>query len=98
MSVIAFGAGITGTCTAIELRRRGHAVTLIDRRAPGEACSSGNAGILGSQSCAPFALPGILAEVPRLPLDSEGPLVLHWKGLSRTRPRVFRFAGRRAAA
>jgi len=93
MSVIVVGAGIIGTCTAIELRRRGHAVTLIDRLAPGEACSFGNAGILGSQSCVPFALPGILKEVPRMLLDSEGPLVVRWKGLSRTLPWVIRFVG-----
>jgi D-amino-acid dehydrogenase len=90
-SVVVVGAGIVGTCTAIELRRRGLDVILIDRLAPGEACSYGNAGILGAQSCVPFALPGILTEVPRMLFDREGPLVMRWDGLSRTLPWVYRF-------
>jgi D-amino-acid dehydrogenase len=89
--IAVIGAGIVGTCTAIELRRRGFAVTLIDRLAPGEACSYGNAGILGSQSCVPFALPGILRDVPRMLFDREGPLVVRWDGLRRTVPWVLRF-------
>jgi D-amino-acid dehydrogenase len=90
-SIVVIGAGIIGTCTAIELRRRGFAVTLVDRLAPGEACSYGNAGILGSQSCVPFALPGILRDVPRMLFDREGPLVVRWDGFTRTVPWVLRF-------
>ena len=88
---IVIGAGIVGVCCAIELHKRGHGVTLIDRGEPGAACSFGNAGILASQASVPFALPGILREVPRMLFDPEGPLVVKWAGLNRTLPWVWRF-------
>ena len=75
-SAIVVGAGIVGICTAVELRRRGWAVTLVDRQEPGHGCSYGNAGILAAHAVVPIALPGLMAEVPRMLLDPEGPLVL----------------------
>ncbi len=90
-NAVVIGAGIVGICSAIELRRRGLAVTLIDRGEPGAACSFGNAGILASQSCAPFALPGVLRDVPGMLLDPDGPLVVKWAGITRTAPWVSRF-------
>lgn len=89
--VAVIGAGIVGSCAAIELRRRGLDVTLVDRVAPGESCSFGNAGILAATAVVPFALPGVLREVPRMLLDPEGPLVVRWGNLSRTLPWVWRF-------
>lgn len=89
--VAVIGAGIVGTCIAVELRRRGLDVTLIDRGGPGDACSFGNAGILGMQSCVPFALPGIASTVPSMLFDSEGPLVLRREGLACTLPWAWRF-------
>ena len=89
--VVVVGAGIVGVCSAIELRRRGMRVTLVDQGEPGDACSFGNAGILAAQACVPFALPGVVREVPRMLLDPEGPLVVKWAGLGRTVPWVWRF-------
>jgi D-amino-acid dehydrogenase len=89
--VVVLGAGIVGVCCAIELRRRGMGVTLVDRGEPGAACSFGNAGILASQSCVPLAMPGVIREIPRMLLDPEGPLVIRWGGLKRTLPWVWRF-------
>src|SRR5215475_1612934 len=42
------GGGIVGTSIALHLARRGLHVALLDRRAPGEQTSFGNAGIIGS--------------------------------------------------
>ena len=41
---IVLGAGIVGTSAALHLAKRGVAVALVDRRAPGEETSVGNAG------------------------------------------------------
>ncbi|MEY4711270.1 MAG: hypothetical protein RIS88_720, partial [Pseudomonadota bacterium] len=43
---IVVGAGMVGTSTAWHLRQRGHEVLLIDRRAPGQETSHGNAGLI----------------------------------------------------
>ena len=40
------GAGVVGMATALSLQREGNRVTVFDPEPPGEACSSGNAGII----------------------------------------------------
>ncbi len=44
------GAGIIGVTTALEAQERGHKVYLIDRKAPGQETSFGNAGVLSDSS------------------------------------------------
>ncbi|MGE0766789.1 MAG: NAD(P)/FAD-dependent oxidoreductase [Hyphomicrobiaceae bacterium] len=78
---IVIGAGIVGVCSAIELLRRGWEVKIIDRLAPGEGCSFGNAGILAAQSVVPMALPGIEREAASMLLNRESPLVVRWGSL-----------------
>jgi D-amino-acid dehydrogenase len=56
-SVIVLGAGMVGTCTALHLQSRGHTVTLVDRRAPGQETSHGNAGLIQRESVQPYAFP-----------------------------------------
>lgn len=51
------GAGIVGLCTAIELRRRGLSVVLIDRKPPGREASFGNAGIIQREGLWPHLFP-----------------------------------------
>jgi D-amino-acid dehydrogenase len=71
--VSVLGAGIVGVCTALFLRRAGVPVTLFERYKPGEGCSSGNAGMLGVDSCVPLGLPGTIKKIPAM-LSSSGPL------------------------
>jgi D-amino-acid dehydrogenase len=90
-TAVVVGAGIVGICTALALRERGWQVTLVDRLAPGEGCSFGNAGILASHAVVPTALPGLLRQVPRLLVDPQSPLVLRWASLPNTLPWLLRF-------
>lgn len=55
--VLVLGAGMVGTCTALELALRGHVVTLIDRRDPGRETSYGNAGVIQREAVEPYAFP-----------------------------------------
>ncbi|KAA8607770.1 NAD(P)/FAD-dependent oxidoreductase [Salipiger aestuarii] len=55
--IIVLGAGMVGVGTALALQARGHAVTLIDRKPPGEETSYGNAGIIQSEAAEPYAFP-----------------------------------------
>ncbi|MGW5715261.1 NAD(P)/FAD-dependent oxidoreductase [Amycolatopsis sp. NPDC003865] len=48
--VVVVGAGITGLCTAWELRQRGFGVVLVDQRFPGYGASSRNPGALWLQT------------------------------------------------
>ncbi|SDR47944.1 D-amino-acid dehydrogenase [Rhizobiales bacterium GAS113] len=55
--VVVLGAGIIGVCIALHLQARGRAVMLVDRRAPGEETSHGNAGLIERSSVVPYAFP-----------------------------------------
>lgn len=88
---IVIGAGIVGVCSAIELLRRGWQVTIVDRLAPGEGCSFGNAGILAAQAVVPMAMPGIESEAARMLFDRESPLVVRWGSLPWTARWIWKF-------
>lgn len=64
--VIVLGAGIVGVCCALELRRRGLSVTLVDKQEPGRETSLGNAGVIARSSLMPFNHPGLWGQLPRL--------------------------------
>lgn len=55
--IIVLGAGMVGVSTALALQASGHAVTLLDRRGPGEETSFGNAGIIQAEAVEPYPLP-----------------------------------------
>ena len=61
--VLVLGAGMVGTCTALHLALRGHAVTLVDRREPGRETSYGNAGIIQREAVVPYAFPRQLSKL-----------------------------------
>lgn len=56
-SAIVLGAGVVGVASALHLRRRGWSVALVDRTAPGQETSYGNAGIIQSNIVRPYAMP-----------------------------------------
>lgn len=62
MRVVVVGAGIVGICTAIELIRQGHQVTVMDAAArPASQASRANAGLLSPGHCFSWAEPGIVS-------------------------------------
>jgi D-amino-acid dehydrogenase len=54
---LVLGAGIVGVSVALHLQARGVRVVLVDRRAPGEETSHGNAGLIESSSVVPYGFP-----------------------------------------
>jgi D-amino-acid dehydrogenase len=55
--VLVLGAGIVGTSVALHLAQRGLKTVLVDRQAPGEATSYGNAGIIEGHTVFPPSFP-----------------------------------------
>ena len=80
-TAIVLGAGIVGLSCALALQRRGVQVTLVDAAQPGAGCSAGNAGMIQVGSSLPLAAPGLLAKVPGMLMDPEGPLSIRWRHL-----------------
>jgi glycine/D-amino acid oxidase-like deaminating enzyme len=48
---------MVGVSAALHLQRRGRDVALIDRRAPGEETSYGNAGLIQREAVIPYTFP-----------------------------------------
>ncbi|MDA4848456.1 NAD(P)/FAD-dependent oxidoreductase [Hoeflea poritis] len=89
--IVVIGAGIVGVSAAIWLTRSGLQVTLIDRAAPGQGTSFGNAGVLASCSVVPVTAPGLAFKGPKLLLDPSFPLFLRWSYLPRLAPWLLRY-------
>ncbi len=89
--VTVLGAGIVGICSALSLAERGLKVRLIDRDAPGQATSYGNAGIISPWSVVPQSMPGLWKNVPGWLLDPLGPVTVRPGYLPKVAPWGLRF-------
>ncbi|MBW4709241.1 FAD-binding oxidoreductase [Roseobacter sp. YSTF-M11] len=89
--IIVIGAGIVGVSTGIWLRRFGADVTLIDRAAPGQGTSYGNAGVLAACSMVPVTAPGLVRKGPGMLMNRDFPLFLKWGYLPRLAPWLMRY-------
>ncbi|WP_136660127.1 FAD-binding oxidoreductase [Nitratireductor sp. XY-223] len=89
--IVVVGAGIVGVSAAIWLTRAGAKVTLIDKNAPGQGTSFGNAGVLASCSVVPVTAPGLVLKGPKLLLDPGFPLFMRWSYLPKLAPWLLRY-------
>jgi D-amino-acid dehydrogenase len=80
------GAGIVGISTAAFLQRAGYRVTVVDRLAPGDGCSFGNAGGLAFAEIMPTIHPNVFTKIPGWLLDPVGPLTIRWSYLPKALP------------
>jgi len=88
---IVLGAGIVGTAIALHLAKRGLAVALIDRRAPGEETSYGNTGIIEANTIFPPAFPRGLAALARVAFKRAPEANYHLGFLPRVVPWLWAF-------
>lgn len=88
---IVVGAGIVGICCGLSLLEKGEAVTIIERDAPGQGASYGNAGVISPWSNVPQSLPGVWKSIPKWLLDPEGPVAVRPGYLLKAMPWAIRF-------
>jgi D-amino-acid dehydrogenase len=88
---VVIGAGAVGIATGLSLQREGWQVTVVDPEAPGEKASGGNAGLFALAHVTPVAMPGTLAQVPRMLVDPDSPLLIRWRYLPQLFPWLARF-------
>lgn len=89
--VLVLGAGMVGTCTALQLARRGHSVALVDRRAPGRETSYGNAGIIQREAVEPYAFPREWPAVFDAAFKRGNDVNYHFSALPSVLPRLARY-------
>lgn len=88
---LVLGAGIVGTAIALHLAKRGLAVALVDRHAPGEETSYGNAGIIEGNTVFPAAFPRGLAALARIALKRAPEANYHLAFLPKIAPWLLAF-------
>jgi D-amino-acid dehydrogenase len=91
VDAIVLGAGIVGTSVALHLAKRGLAVALLDRRAPGEETSYGNAGIIEGNVVFPPAFPSDPLAVLRVALKRATEANYHLAFLPQVAPWLLAF-------
>ncbi|QCK87993.1 FAD-binding oxidoreductase [Phreatobacter aquaticus] len=69
--VLVLGAGMVGSSAALEARRRGLHVVLVDRREPGEETSYGNSGVVDGGNLFPVAMPRDIPTLFKHALNGE---------------------------
>ncbi|MCZ2497724.1 FAD-dependent oxidoreductase [Xylophilus sp. Kf1] len=89
--ILVLGAGMAGTCAALELTLRGHAVTLVDRGTPGRETSYGNAGIIQREAVEPYAFPRDWRSVLSAALGRGPDVHYQWAGLLSAAPSLLRY-------
>lgn len=89
--VVVVGGGIVGVCTALQLRRAGREVTLIERGVPGDEASGHNGGAF-SGDCLPTGMRGVIRSLPQMLRDPMSPLAIRWRYLGHYAPWLVRFA------
>ena len=88
---IVLGGGIVGISTAIQLRKRGLSVALVDKRAPGEETSSGNAGIIQREGVHPYMFPRDLRAIIDVALKRRTDADYHLSSLPDVAPFLWRY-------
>ncbi len=88
---IVLGAGIVGTSIALHLAKRGLSVALIDRRAPGEETSYGNAGVIEGNTLFSHSFPRELSALLRVALKRAPEANYHLSFLPQVAPWLFAY-------
>src|ERR1700738_568665 len=91
VDAMVLGAGIVGSSVALHLAKRGLSVALVDRRAPGEETSYGNAGVIEGNTIFPPAFPTRLAPRARVALNRATEANYHLAFLPKIAPWLMSF-------
>lgn len=89
--VLVLGAGMVGTCTALQLALRGHSVTLVDRREPGRETSYGNAGLIQCEAVEPYPFPQDPAVLLRVALKQGAAVNYHLRAMPSLAPALSQY-------
>ena len=89
---IVLGAGMVGIGTALALQRHGRRVIVVDRRAPGQEASYGNAGLIQAEAVEPYGFPLDAASILSILTRRTNDVDWTWSALPALLPAVLRYA------
>lgn len=85
------GAGVVGTAIALHLQMRGRSVVLVDRKAPGNETSYGNAGLIQREGVYPYAFPRAPAAMWKLASNRTPHVRYHTRAMPKLAPFLWRY-------
>ncbi|WP_321939541.1 MULTISPECIES: FAD-dependent oxidoreductase [unclassified Paraburkholderia] len=88
---VVLGGGIVGVSVALQLQRRGLAVALVDRRAPGNETSHGNGGLIQREGVYPYAFPRELSTLLRYARNRSTDVRYHPGAMPKLLPFLYRY-------
>lgn len=88
---VVLGAGMVGVSVALHLQQRGWNVALVDRKAPGQETSLGNAGLIQREAVYPYAFPRDWSQILRYATNRALDVRYHWGALPRVAPFLARY-------
>ncbi|MFM0061399.1 FAD-dependent oxidoreductase [Paraburkholderia phytofirmans] len=88
---VVLGGGIVGVSVALQLQRRGLAVALVDRKAPGNETSLGNAGLIQREGVYPYAFPRDVGSLARYAGNRATDVRYHAAALPKLLPFLYRY-------
>lgn len=89
--VIVLGAGVVGTCAALQLQKKGLSVALLDSQEPGMATSFGNAGVIECNTLFPYAFPRDISSLVKIALNRSPLVNYHLSFLPTIAPWLFAY-------
>ena len=88
---IVLGGGIVGVSIALHLQMRGLSVALVDRKAPGNETSLGNAGLIQREGVYPYALARDVPTLARYARNRSTDVRYHPSALPSLTPFLYRY-------
>lgn len=88
---IVLGAGIVGVCTSLHLQLMGYNVCLVDRKAPGQQTSYGNAGLIECSSVIPYHFPRNFSRLVAYAFNRQTDVRFDWSYFLQIAPWLFQF-------
>ena len=91
VDTIVLGAGVVGISVALHLQKAGRATLLVDRRAPGEETSYGNAGLIQREGVYPYGFPHDFGALFRYAMNNTIDASYHWSAIPKLAPFLFSY-------
>ena len=88
---VVLGGGIVGVSVALQLQRRGLSVALVDRKAPGNETSFGNAGLIQREGVYPYAFPRDFGSLVRYAGNRATDVRFHPAAMPKLMPFLLRY-------
>lgn len=88
---VVLGGGMVGVSVAVHLQQRGLAVALVDRKAPGNETSFGNAGLIQREGVYPYAFPRDAGTLLRYARNRSLDVRYHVSAMPKLLPFLYRY-------